>query len=50
MTGFPMFEWLPDERRWKAAHNPFSAPEPEHEATFDADPAAAKAVRYSLSK
>jgi aspartyl-tRNA synthetase len=29
ITGFPMFEWLPDENRWKAAHNPFSAPEPE---------------------
>ena len=29
VTGFPMFEWLPDENRWKASHNPFSAPEPE---------------------
>jgi aspartyl-tRNA synthetase len=48
VTGFPMFEWLPDEGRWKGAHNPFSAPEPEYEATFDADPAAAKARQYDL--
>ena len=26
VTGFPMFEWLPEEKRWKASHNPFSAP------------------------
>ena len=28
VTDFPMFEWLPDESRWKASHNPFSAPAP----------------------
>jgi aspartyl-tRNA synthetase len=29
-----MFEWLPDEGRWKASHNPFSAPAPESEQRF----------------
>jgi aspartyl-tRNA synthetase len=48
VTGFPMFEWLPDENRWKAGHNPFSAPEPEFADTFDADPAAARARQYDL--
>jgi aspartyl-tRNA synthetase len=48
ITDFPMFEWLPDEHRWKAAHNPFSAPEPEFEDTFDADPAAARARQYDF--
>ena len=48
VTGFPMFEWLPDENRWKAGHNPFSAPEPEFAETFDADPAAARARQYDL--
>ena len=38
VTGFPMFEWLPDEDRWKASHNPFSAPEPEDEADFEQRP------------
>ncbi len=48
ITDFPMFEWLPDEHRWKAAHNPFSAPEPEFADTFDADPAAARARQYDF--
>jgi aspartyl-tRNA synthetase len=48
ITDFPMFEWLPDENRWKAAHNPFSAPEPQYADTFDADPAAARARQYDF--
>jgi aspartyl-tRNA synthetase len=48
ITDFPMFEWLPDENRWKAAHNPFSAPEPQFEDSFDADPAAARARQYDF--
>jgi aspartyl-tRNA synthetase len=48
LTAFPMFEWLPEEKRWKAAHNPFSAPEPECEADFESDPPAARARQYDL--
>jgi aspartyl-tRNA synthetase len=48
ITDFPMFEWLPDENRWKAAHNPFSAPEPQFADSFDADPAAARARQYDF--
>ncbi len=48
ITDFPMFEWLPDENRWKAAHNPFSAPEPLFADSFDADPAAARARQYDF--
>ncbi|HZI35396.1 MAG TPA: amino acid--tRNA ligase-related protein, partial [Gaiellales bacterium] len=48
ITDFPMFEWLPDENRWKAAHNPFSAPEPQFADTFDADPATARARQYDF--
>ena len=48
ITDFPMFEWLPDENRWKAAHNPFSAPEPQFADNFDADPAAARARQYDF--
>jgi aspartyl-tRNA synthetase len=43
-----MFEWLPDENRWKASHNPFSAPAPGWEDTFDKDPAAARSYQYDL--
>jgi aspartyl-tRNA synthetase len=48
LTAFPMFEWIAEEKRWKAAHNPFSAPEPEDEAGFEADPPAARAQQYDL--
>jgi aspartyl-tRNA synthetase len=48
VTDFPMFEWLPDENRWKASHNPFSAPAPGWEDTFDQDPAAARSYQYDL--
>ena len=48
VTGFPMFEWLPDEGRWKASHNPFSAPEPEDEADFEDRPREARARQYDL--
>jgi aspartyl-tRNA synthetase len=48
ITDFPMFEWLPEEGRWKAGHNPFSAPVPEHEADFESDPAGTRARQYDL--
>lgn len=48
VTGFPMFEWLPDENRWKAAHHPFTAPAAEYLESFDADPAAARSQQYDM--
>ena len=48
VTGFPMFEWLPDENRWKAAHHPFTSPAPEFEETFQDDPAAARSQQYDM--
>ncbi len=48
ITGFPMFEWLPEENRWKASHNPFSAPAPEWQDSFDSEPEAARSRQYDL--
>jgi aspartyl-tRNA synthetase len=48
VTGFPMFEWLPDENRWKAAHHPFTSPTPEFEDTFDSDPVGARSQQYDM--
>ncbi|HYX87279.1 MAG TPA: aspartate--tRNA ligase [Gaiellales bacterium] len=48
ITEFPMFEWLHDEQRWKAGHNPFSAPAPADVDDFEARPAEAIARQYDL--
>jgi aspartyl-tRNA synthetase len=48
VTGFPMFEWLPDENRWKAAHHPFTSPAPEFEDTFQDDPVGARSQQYDM--
>jgi aspartyl-tRNA synthetase len=48
VTDFPMFEWLPDEGRWKAAHHPFTSPTADSEASFDQDPSSARARAYDL--
>jgi aspartyl-tRNA synthetase len=48
VTGFPMFEWLPEENRWKASHHPFTAPDPASEATFDREPAEARSQQYDM--
>ena len=48
VTEFPMFEWLHDEQRWKAGHNPFSAPAPADVDDFEARPAEAIARQYDL--
>ena len=48
ITDFPMFDWSEEEGRWGAKHHPFTRPTPEWEATFDRDPAAARALAYDL--
>jgi aspartyl-tRNA synthetase len=48
VTDFPMFEWSDEDRRWGAAHHPFTRPAPEWEDRFDEDPANAIAVAYDL--
>ena len=46
---FPMFTWEPDENRWDATHNPFSAPVPEDVPLLDTDPGAVRAQQYDLA-
>jgi aspartyl-tRNA synthetase len=48
VTGFPMFEWLPEENRWKAAHHPFTSPAPDWLENFDSDPPAARSQQYDM--
>ncbi len=46
---FPMFTWVPDEGRWDATHNPFSAPVPDDVPLLDTDPGAVRAQQYDLA-
>jgi aspartyl-tRNA synthetase len=46
---FPMFTWIPEEGRWDATHNPFSAPLPEDVPLLDTDPGAVRAQQYDLA-
>jgi aspartyl-tRNA synthetase len=46
---FPMFTWVPDEGRWDATHNPFSAPVPDDLPMLDTDPGAVRAQQYDLA-
>jgi aspartyl-tRNA synthetase len=48
ITGFPMFEWSEEDKRWQAQHHPFTRPAPGWEERFDQEPSAAKAYQYDL--
>jgi aspartyl-tRNA synthetase len=45
---FPMFEWNPDEKRWEAAHHPFTSVHDEDLEKLTADPARCRAKSYDI--
>jgi aspartyl-tRNA synthetase len=45
---FPLLEWKPEENRWDATHNPFTAPLPEEIQKIDTDPANVQSCQYDL--
>ena len=45
---FPMFEWNEDEKRWDAAHHPFTMPRPNTYAGMMADPTAVLSDAYDM--
>ena len=49
VTGFPLFEWNADEKRWDSMHHPFTAPRPEDLALLTSDPAKVRARAYDLA-
>ena len=48
IVNFPLLEWQPEEERWDAPHNPFSAPWAEDRSLLDSDPGAARAQQYDM--
>jgi len=45
---FPMFEWKEDEKKWDAAHHPFTMPKMEDLPKFDTDPSAILSDAYDM--
>ena len=48
VVDFPMFEWDEDEKRWNAAHHPFTSVHDEDLAKLTTDPGACRAKSYDL--
>ena len=48
VTDFPMFEYDPTERRWNAAHHPFTSPHEQDMDKLDSDPGAVRSLAYDV--
>ena len=48
VTDFPMFEWDDQEKRWAAAHHPFTSPHEQDMDKLESDPAAVRALAYDV--
>jgi aspartyl-tRNA synthetase len=48
VTNFPMFEYDEAERRWVAAHHPFTSPHEEDMDKLESDPAMVRALAYDV--
>ena len=48
VVDFPMFEWDEDEKRWNAAHHPFTSVHDEDLEKLTTDPGACRAKSYDL--
>ena len=48
VVDFPMFEYVEDDKRWKAMHHPFTAPRDEDVEYLISDPGRVKANAYDM--
>jgi len=48
VVDFPMFEFDPDSRQWKARHHPFTSPKDGHEQYIESAPHKAYAKAYDM--
>jgi aspartyl-tRNA synthetase len=49
VVDFPAFEYDDDQRRWNAAHHPFTSPKDEHVALLETDPGKVLAKAYDIA-
>jgi aspartyl-tRNA synthetase len=48
VTNFPMFEYDEGDKRWMAAHHPFTSPHEEDMDKLESDPAMVRALAYDV--
>jgi aspartyl-tRNA synthetase len=48
VVDFPMFEWKEDEKKWDAAHHPFTMPKMEDLPKFETDPGSILSDAYDM--
>jgi aspartyl-tRNA synthetase len=48
VTNFPMFEYDEGDKRWMAAHHPFTSPHDEDMDKLESDPAMVRALAYDV--
>jgi aspartyl-tRNA synthetase len=48
VVDFPMFEWKEEEKKWDAAHHPFTMPRLEHLDRFETDPGTILSDAYDM--
>jgi aspartyl-tRNA synthetase len=48
VVDFPLFDWNEEEKRWQAAHHPFTAPRDEDLSMLETDPAKVRAKCYDI--
>jgi aspartyl-tRNA synthetase len=48
VVDFPMFEWKEEEKKWDAAHHPFTMPKMEDLDKFDTDPSLVLSDAYDM--
>ena len=49
VTGFPLFEYNADEKRWDSMHHPFTSPKPEDVPLLESAPDRVRARAYDLA-
>ncbi len=48
VTGFPLFDWNADEKRWDSTHHPFTSPDPRDLDRLGSDPGSVRARAYDV--
>lgn len=48
ITDFPLLEYIPEEDRWDAAHNPFTAPHEDDLDKLESDPGSVRSYQFDM--